>query len=120
VPTPPASLPHADRPLWHGPRCGTIMVVIQTFAAERLPSRGNYFDSSWNPAPNRTPGVPTPRQRFRLPTPQVLPVRPPQISRHTSFLLSPSLHGSASKTTQCSPFLPPPAAPRHTNAIQSP
>jgi len=46
LPTPPVSAPHADRPLWHCPRCGTIMVVIQTFTAELLPSRGTYFDSS--------------------------------------------------------------------------
>jgi hypothetical protein len=46
VPTPPVSVPHADRPIGHCPRCGTIMLVIQTFPAEPLPSRGTYFDSS--------------------------------------------------------------------------
>ena len=47
-PLPPASSPvlSADASIWHCPHCGTVMVVIQTFVAEQLPSRWSYFDSS--------------------------------------------------------------------------
>ena len=46
LPTQPAPEPTADASIWHCPRCGTVMVVIQVFTAERLPSRCSYFDSS--------------------------------------------------------------------------
>jgi hypothetical protein len=46
LPTQPAPVPSADASVWHCPHCGTVMVVIQTFTAEQLPSRCSYFDSS--------------------------------------------------------------------------
>jgi hypothetical protein len=47
-PLPPASgqVPSADAAIWHCPHCGAVMVVIQIFTAEHLPSRCSYFDSS--------------------------------------------------------------------------
>jgi hypothetical protein len=42
----PAQVPSADTSIWHCPRCGTVMVVIQRFSAEELYSRCSYFDSS--------------------------------------------------------------------------
>jgi hypothetical protein len=44
--TQPAPVPNRDNPIWHCPHCGSVMVVIQTFTAEQLPSRCSYFDSS--------------------------------------------------------------------------
>jgi hypothetical protein len=44
--TQPSAAPNADTPAWHCPRCGSAMAVIETFAAEQLPSRCSYFDSS--------------------------------------------------------------------------
>ncbi len=38
--------PGVDATIWHCPHCGTVMVVIQTFTAEQLPSRSSYIDSS--------------------------------------------------------------------------
>ena len=38
--------PCLDAAFWHCPHCGTVMVVIQVFTAEPLPSRCSYFDSS--------------------------------------------------------------------------
>jgi hypothetical protein len=46
LPTQPAPVPSADTSIWHCPHCGSVMVVIQTFIAEQLPSRWSYFDSS--------------------------------------------------------------------------
>jgi Putative transposase/Transposase zinc-binding domain len=46
LPAQPAPEPTADASIWHCPRCGTVMVVIQVFTAEPLPSRCSYFDSS--------------------------------------------------------------------------
>jgi hypothetical protein len=42
----PAPESTADASIWHCPRCGTVMVVIQVFTVEQLPSRCSYFDSS--------------------------------------------------------------------------
>jgi hypothetical protein len=42
----PAQVPSADTSIWHCPHCGSVMVVLQTFTAEQLPSRCSYFDSS--------------------------------------------------------------------------
>jgi predicted Zn-ribbon and HTH transcriptional regulator len=44
--TTPAPVPNADIAVWHCPHCGSVMVVVQTFTAEQLPSRCGYFDSS--------------------------------------------------------------------------
>ena len=44
--TQPAPVLNVDTPIWHCPHCGSVMVVIQTFTAEQLPSRCSYFDSS--------------------------------------------------------------------------
>jgi hypothetical protein len=41
-----ASAPIGDTPIWHCPRCGSVMAVIQTFTAGQLPSWCTYFDSS--------------------------------------------------------------------------
>ncbi len=46
LPMQPAPVPSVDISVWHCPRCGSVMVVIQTFSAEQLPSRCSYFDSS--------------------------------------------------------------------------
>src|SRR5881296_1093929 len=37
--TQPAPVLNVDTPIWHCPHCGSVMVVIQTFTAEQLPSR---------------------------------------------------------------------------------
>jgi len=44
--TPPAPVPNGDNPIWHCPHCRSVMVVLQTFTAEQLPSWCSYFDSS--------------------------------------------------------------------------
>jgi hypothetical protein len=46
LPTQPAPVPSPDTSVWHCPHCGTVMVVIQTFTAEQLPSWCSYLDSS--------------------------------------------------------------------------
>jgi hypothetical protein len=46
LPTQPAPEPTAHTSIWHCPYCGTVMIVIQLFTAEQLPSRCGYFDSS--------------------------------------------------------------------------
>jgi hypothetical protein len=45
APTPDPE-PLLDGSIWHCPQCGTVMVILQRFAATALPSRCNYFDSS--------------------------------------------------------------------------
>jgi len=44
--TQPAPVPNGDKPIWHCPHCGSVMVVLQTFTTEQLLSRCSYFDSS--------------------------------------------------------------------------
>jgi len=46
LPTAPAPVPNTDISIWHCPHCGSVMLVIQTFTAEQLPSHWSYFDSS--------------------------------------------------------------------------
>jgi hypothetical protein len=46
LPTQATLVPTTATSIWHCPRCGTVMIVIQTFTAEQLPSRCDYFDSS--------------------------------------------------------------------------
>ena len=46
LPTQAILVPTTATSIWHCPRCGTVMIVIQTFTAEQLPSRCDYFDSS--------------------------------------------------------------------------
>jgi len=47
---PPAAagdpLPAAGTTLWHCPRCGTVMVLLQRFTSDDLLCRPSYFDSS--------------------------------------------------------------------------
>jgi hypothetical protein len=38
--------PPPDCSIWHCPQCGTVMIILQRFAAAELPLRCNYFDSS--------------------------------------------------------------------------
>ncbi len=47
APLPPAAeVPQGDAAIWHCPRCGTVMIVIERFATERSLSWFSYFDSS--------------------------------------------------------------------------
>jgi len=46
LPAAPNHAPPEDTSIWHCPRCGTVMVVIQRFSAQELYSRCTYFDSS--------------------------------------------------------------------------
>jgi len=90
LPPTPAQVPHADAVLWHCPHCGTVMVVMQRFTSEESLPRCNYFDSSYNCAPNRTCDVQPARPRLGLPTLhqflfpefQVSPYRQPQALPH--------------------------------------
>ena len=43
---PAAEVPQGDAAIWHCPRCGTVMIVIERFATERSLSWFSYFDSS--------------------------------------------------------------------------
>ena len=46
VPSAAAQVPHTDAAIWHCPRCGTVMIIIQRFASSESLSRCTYFDSS--------------------------------------------------------------------------
>jgi hypothetical protein len=46
LPSAAAPVPHNDAAIWHCPRCGTVMIIIQRFANSECLSRGTYFDSS--------------------------------------------------------------------------
>ena len=48
APVPPAAtqVPQTDAAIWHCPRCGTVMLIIQRFARDVSLLRCSYFDSS--------------------------------------------------------------------------
>jgi predicted Zn-ribbon and HTH transcriptional regulator len=46
LPSAAAQVPHTDAAIWHCPRCGTVMIIIQRFAHDESLSRCSDFDSS--------------------------------------------------------------------------
>jgi len=46
LPPPPAQVPHTHAAIWHCPRCGTVMIILQRFTSSESLSRCTYFDSS--------------------------------------------------------------------------
>ena len=46
LPPAPPQVPQTDAPIWHCPRCATVMIIIQRFARDESLLRCTYFDSS--------------------------------------------------------------------------
>jgi len=44
--TPTTQAPHTDAALWHCPRCGAAMIILERFASQESCSWSSYFDSS--------------------------------------------------------------------------